>query len=62
MTPLLGFHMHQWEPYHLTEIFYLNIKRQSHLRIFEYCMICKCRRSKDLAPNEIPPFLVLEQS
>lgn len=65
----LGFHSHQWEPYHLTEILYFPVSvpgstvklcRDPHHRLFECCLICGVCRVKDLAPGEIPPFLLME--
>lgn len=62
----LGFHQHQWEPYHITEILYMPVRvkdsaalmcRDSHLRLFECCLICGIARVKNLAPGEIPPFV-----
>jgi hypothetical protein len=53
-------HFHQWEPYHLTEIFYTT-GQASHYRLFECCLICGTPRVKNLAPGEIPPLLDLQK-
>jgi len=50
--------MHQWEPYHLTEILPFN-KEEPYHRLFECCLICGVARIKNLAPGEIPPIIYL---
>lgn len=58
MSGVFSFHMHQWEPYHLTEILPFN-KEEPYHRLFECCLICGVARIKNLAPGEIPPIIYL---
>lgn len=70
MSAVFGFHAHQWEPYHLTEIVpfpttvsgsTVRMIQKPHLRLFECCLICGLARVKNLAPGEIPPMICAEE-